>query len=77
MGLARIRGSRRRTLRKLDPNVAPVIDRLGVLGMPGMTAYFGFLDICIRNRARQCWFLALRAQLDRLVADRGKSKAAA
>src|SRR5258708_39532725 len=35
-----------RTLRKLDPNVAPVSTALGVLGMPGMTAYFGFLDIC-------------------------------
>jgi NADPH-dependent curcumin reductase CurA len=35
-----------RTLRKLDPKVAPVSASLGVLGMPGMTAYFGFLDIC-------------------------------
>lgn len=33
-------------LRKLDPNLAPVSTALGVLGMPGMTAYFGFLDIC-------------------------------
>jgi leukotriene B4 12-hydroxydehydrogenase/15-oxo-prostaglandin 13-reductase len=35
-----------RTLRKLDPKAAPVSASLGVLGMPGMTAYFGFLDIC-------------------------------
>lgn len=35
-----------KTLRKLDPNLAPVSTALGVLGMPGMTAYFGFLDIC-------------------------------
>jgi NADPH-dependent curcumin reductase CurA len=35
-----------RTVRKLDPKVAPVSASLGVLGMPGMTAYFGFLDIC-------------------------------
>lgn len=34
------------TLRKLDPNLAPVSTALGVLGMPGMTAYFGFLEIC-------------------------------
>ncbi len=34
------------TLRKLDPKLAPVSTALGVLGMPGMTAYFGFLDIC-------------------------------
>ena len=33
-------------LRKLDPAAAPVSTALGVLGMPGMTAYFGFLDIC-------------------------------
>jgi leukotriene B4 12-hydroxydehydrogenase/15-oxo-prostaglandin 13-reductase len=33
-------------VRKLDPNVAPVSTALGVFGMPGMTAYFGFLEIC-------------------------------
>ena len=33
-------------LRKLDPSLAPVSTALGVLGMPGMTAYFGLLDIC-------------------------------
>jgi len=33
-------------LRKLDPTAAPPSTALGVLGMPGMTAYFGFLDIC-------------------------------
>jgi NADPH-dependent curcumin reductase CurA len=32
-------------LRKLDPNVAPVSTALGVLGMPGMTAYAGLLEI--------------------------------
>ncbi len=35
-----------RTLQKLDPKIAPVSTALGVLGMPGMTAYFGFLEIC-------------------------------
>ncbi len=33
-------------LRKIDPSLAPISTALGVLGMPGMTAYFGFLDIC-------------------------------
>ena len=33
-------------LRKLDPRLAPVSTALGVLGMPGMTAYFGLLDVC-------------------------------
>jgi NADPH-dependent curcumin reductase CurA len=32
-------------LRKLDPAAAPVTTALGVLGMPGMTAYFGLLEI--------------------------------
>jgi NADPH-dependent curcumin reductase CurA len=32
-------------LRKLDPPVAPVSTALGVLGMPGMTAYVGLIDI--------------------------------
>src|SRR5215471_18988797 len=33
------------SLRKLDPCGAPISTALGVLGMPGMTAYVGLLDI--------------------------------
>jgi leukotriene B4 12-hydroxydehydrogenase/15-oxo-prostaglandin 13-reductase len=33
-------------IQKLDPQIAPVSTALGVLGMPGMTAYFGFLELC-------------------------------
>src|SRR5271155_2280515 len=33
-------------IRKLDPSAAPVSTALGVLGMTGMTAYFGLLDVC-------------------------------
>jgi NADPH-dependent curcumin reductase CurA len=32
-------------VRKLDPSVAPISTALGVLGMPGMTAYVGLHDI--------------------------------
>jgi NADPH-dependent curcumin reductase CurA len=32
-------------VRKIDPKLAPVSTALGVLGMPGMTAYTGLLDI--------------------------------
>src|SRR5262247_286700 len=32
-------------LRKLNPTVAPVSTALGVLGMPGMTAYVGLLEV--------------------------------
>lgn len=31
-------------LHKIDPTLAPIERYLGVLGMPGMTAYFGLLD---------------------------------
>jgi NADPH-dependent curcumin reductase CurA len=32
-------------LRRVDPALAPISTALGVLGMPGMTAYFGLLEI--------------------------------
>jgi NADPH-dependent curcumin reductase CurA len=35
---------------KVDPRLAPISTSLGVLGMPGLTAYFGILDVC-RPRA--------------------------
>jgi NADPH-dependent curcumin reductase CurA len=34
-------------IRKLNAQFAPVSTALGVLGVPGMTAYFGFLDLCL------------------------------
>jgi NADPH:quinone reductase len=33
-------------LRRIDPGVGPISTALYVLGMPGLTAYFGLLDIC-------------------------------
>ena len=33
-------------LRNVDPKLAPISTALGVLGMPGLTAYFGLLDVC-------------------------------
>ena len=38
--------AQRRDLRNIDPGLAPISTALGVLGMPGLTAYFGLLDIC-------------------------------
>jgi NADPH:quinone reductase len=32
-------------VRKINPEIAPISTALGVLGMPGLTAYFGLLDI--------------------------------
>lgn len=34
------------TLRKVDPSLAPISTAVGVLGMPGMTAYFALLEVC-------------------------------
>ena len=34
-----------RDVQKVDPSLAPISTALGVLGMPGLTAYFGLLDI--------------------------------
>lgn len=31
---------------KVDPRLAPISTSLGLLGMPGLTAYFGLLDVC-------------------------------
>lgn len=33
------------SLRKVDPDLAPVSTAVGVLGMPGLTAYFALLDL--------------------------------
>jgi hypothetical protein len=35
-----------RELRMVDPDLAPISTALGVLGVPGLTAYFGLLDLC-------------------------------
>jgi len=35
-----------KSLRKIDPSQGPISTALYVLGMPGLTAYFGLLDIC-------------------------------
>lgn len=37
--------SKANSLRKVDPTLGPVTTSLGVLGMPGLTAYFGLTDI--------------------------------
>ena len=33
------------TIRKINPNLAPIQTAVGVLGMPGMTAFFGLLHV--------------------------------
>jgi NADPH-dependent curcumin reductase CurA len=33
-------------VRRIDPELAPISTALHVLGMPGLTAYFGLFDVC-------------------------------
>ncbi|MCX6621525.1 MAG: NADP-dependent oxidoreductase, partial [Acidobacteria bacterium] len=33
-------------VQRIDPAEAPVSTAIGILGMPGMTAYFGFTELC-------------------------------
>ncbi|QXE01283.1 NADP-dependent oxidoreductase [Terribacillus sp. DMT04] len=42
---ARYNAANAETLQKVDPELGPVSTALGVLGMPGLTAYFGLTDI--------------------------------
>jgi NADPH-dependent curcumin reductase len=35
-----------KTLNKVDPKLVPLPVYLGTLGMPGLTAYFGLLEVC-------------------------------
>jgi len=41
----------------VDPDLAPIQTSIGVLGMPGMTAYFGFLEIC-KPKPGDCAFVS-------------------
>ncbi len=36
-------------VRKVDETLGPLQTSIGILGMPGLTAYFGFLDVCEPN----------------------------
>jgi NADPH-dependent curcumin reductase CurA len=47
-------------LTKIDPTLAPVQDYLGTLGMPGLTAYVGLLDIG-RPKAGETVFVSAAA----------------
>lgn len=37
-------------LRRIDPDVAPISTALHVLGMPGLTAYFGLHEVCMLQK---------------------------
>ncbi|MEM7135654.1 MAG: NADP-dependent oxidoreductase [Myxococcota bacterium] len=45
LGVQQYAVARPKELQKVDPSIAPLERYLGALGMPGMTAYFGLLDV--------------------------------
>ena len=62
-------------LRKLDTDIAPAQAYLGILGMTGLTAYFGLLDIGRPKRAKPSSFQGLRAPSAQRSGRLPKSKA--
>jgi hypothetical protein len=45
LGIQQYGKAQAKDLTKIDPNLAPIETYLGGLGMPGLTAYFGLLDV--------------------------------
>lgn len=62
-------------LRKLDPADAPISTAVGVLGMPGLTAYVGLLDIGQPKEGRPSWSLRLPVRSARSSASSPGSRA--
>ena len=62
-----------KALIKLDPNEAPLSTALGVLGMPGLTAYVGLSEI---GRPQQARLLSSRPLRGRLAQSLGSSPGA-
>lgn len=61
-------------LRRLDPALAPVSTALGVLGMPGMTAYTGLLEIGKPQPAETLVVAAAAGAVGSVVGQIGKIK---
>ena len=59
-------------LRKIDPNLAPLSTALGVLGMPGMTAYTGLLNIGRPKQGETLVVAAASGPVGSLVGQIGK-----
>lgn len=58
----------------VDPNLAPISTSLGVLGMPGLTAYFGFLDICEPKEGETVYVSGAAGAVGQLVGQIAKIK---
>ena len=62
---------------KIDPRLGTITQWLNVLGMPGMTGYFGLLDVGQPAPATPWWSPAQRARWARPWASSPRSRAAA
>lgn len=58
----------------VDPDVAPVQTSLGVLGMPGMTAYFGLIEITHPKEGEALFVSGAAGAVGELVGQIGKIK---
>ena len=61
-------------LRKVDPTLAPISTALGILGMPGLTAYFGLLEICNPQAGETVFVSAAAGAVGSLVGQIAKIK---
>ena len=61
-------------LRKVDPTLAPISTSLGILGMPGLTAYFGLLEICDPQPGETVFVSAAAGAVGSLVGQIAKIK---
>jgi NADPH:quinone reductase len=61
-------------INKLNPKLAPVTTALGILGMPGMTAYFGFLDLCQPKEGDQVFVSGAAGAVGEIVGQLAKLK---
>lgn len=61
-------------LQKVDPSLAPISTSVGILGMPGMTAYFGLLDICDPQPGETLMVSGAAGAVGSLVGQIGKIK---
>jgi NADPH:quinone reductase len=59
-------------LAKVDPGLAPISTAVGILGMPGMTAYFGLLDICDPKAGETLFVSGAAGAVGSLVGQIGK-----
>jgi hypothetical protein len=61
-------------LRKVDPALAPISTALGVLGMPGMTAYTGLLNVGLPEAGETLVVAAASGAVGSVVGQIGKLK---